>query len=167
MSLCGRFHSPLHNDEEALLCVVRVFVDVDDIDDVLAAARPPVEVDLAARLRIVLQHLERVLAARLSVGALHHFSGDAEAEDVVRDRVVVGKGAALDGQRGPRSAYERHEQLVNRLEPLPRALVPLAAAAAAEAEAATHRGGGHTARNHFFTRNEQVKRVAKQQRRER
>ena len=49
-----------------------VLVDVDDVDDVPAAAGPPVHVDLEARLPAVLQHLQRVLGPTLPARALQH-----------------------------------------------------------------------------------------------
>lgn len=50
----------LHDDEEAPLVVVRVLVDVADVDDVLAAAGAPVQLDLPPRLGIILKHLETI-----------------------------------------------------------------------------------------------------------
>ena len=82
------FYSPFHNDEEALLTVLRVLVDIDDVDNVLAAVGPPVEVDLAARLGIVLQHLERALLAR-PVETLDHLPVDSEPENIGADLVIL------------------------------------------------------------------------------
>ena len=51
---------------------LRVLVDVDDVDDVPAAARPPVHLDLAARLLIILQYFERELRPALLARAFQH-----------------------------------------------------------------------------------------------
>ena len=45
-------HSHFHDDEEAFVVVVGVLVDVLEVDDVLAAAGAPVEIDLTSEKEI-------------------------------------------------------------------------------------------------------------------
>ena len=78
------------------MAVVRVLVDVGDVDDVDAAGGAEVQVDLPPGLGVVLEHLEGELLAALLVGALDHLAVDAQAEDVVGDAVVVDQRARLD-----------------------------------------------------------------------
>lgn len=102
-------NSPFHDDEETLLAVIRVLVDVHDVDDVLAGRGPPMQVDLASRLRVVLEHLEGEFVAGFLVLALDDLAVDAEAEDDVGHAVVVGERRRLDvhvGRRSRRLTYD-------------------------------------------------------------
>ena len=92
------FDSPLHDDQEALLPIVCVLVHVLDVDDVPAAAGPPVQVDLPPTLDIVLQNLERALLAR-AVETLHHLPIDPEPENIGADLVIFRNRIWLDHQR--------------------------------------------------------------------
>ena len=95
------------------MVVVRILVDVLDVDDVLARAGPPVEVDLPPGLGVVLEHLERVLLARGLVRTLHNLAVDSQTKDVVADAVVFRQGTRFDLDAGSGSAYDGQEQLVN------------------------------------------------------
>lgn len=49
---------PFHDDQQAPISAVAILVHVDDVHNVAAAARPPVQLHLASGLRIIVQYLE-------------------------------------------------------------------------------------------------------------
>lgn len=103
---CVIEHLPLHNDQETFDTVVRVFVDVDDVDDVLAVGRAPVQLDFSSGLGVVLQNFERILDATLLVSALNHLAVDTQPEDIVAHRIVFSQLGGLDLKVGSGLSYE-------------------------------------------------------------
>lgn len=76
-------YSPLHYNQQTLAPTVRVLIDIDYVDNVLATADPPMKIDLTTRLLVVEQHFEGEVLFGATIDALHHLSIDAQAEDRV------------------------------------------------------------------------------------
>ncbi len=95
---------------------MNVLVDISDVDNVLARAGSPMQLHLPSGFGIVFEDLERALVPILLVDNLDHLAVDAQAEDILADRVVLRDRVGLGGKVAPGLAYNREQELVNGLQ---------------------------------------------------
>ena len=72
-----------HDDHEAFLPIVCVFVDIHDVDDVFTATGLPVKINFTSGFHAVFQNLQSTLLSSLQILAPDNFPTDAEPENIV------------------------------------------------------------------------------------